>query len=129
MSEYRAKSVAEREAAVESFSRGMLAKLADPKCAGRTEWDQGDLRWFLSKLEEEHQELIAGVVSQDLENIAEEAIDVANVALMVFDTAVSRLIESASDGDTLRSSPVLPNRLCQQHTNSEPSEAPLSAAN
>ena len=72
-------------ASVRRFAREMEERLLDNDDKGG--WDDCPPRWLLTRLREETKELAAAIREKNADAIQEEAADVANFAMMIFDRA------------------------------------------
>lgn len=80
---------AQIERAVNQFSEAMKRKMEirEPDKGG---WDDVSAEWLYIKLGEEVEELAEALLKRKGEQVMEEAVDVANVAMMIYDKTRKR---------------------------------------
>jgi NTP pyrophosphatase (non-canonical NTP hydrolase) len=74
---------------LQAFAEAMERKLRLKD--GRKQWQdykaEGNFAWFLCRLQRESVELLNAIASGDMRDIRDEAVDVANFCMMIYDTA------------------------------------------
>ena len=69
---------------IRKFGEAQQAKLDQRSAKGRLGWKEKDLEELLKWLKDEFAELEQAITSEPMENIKLEAVDVANLAMMIW---------------------------------------------
>ena len=81
------RTVEETEASCDLFREAMLYKLLQPRIIRKEHWRNVDVEYLRGRLGDELKELDAELENGDMYGIAHECIDIANLAMMIYEKA------------------------------------------